>query len=64
MKTSVMNQMREWLFPVAVLLTWGVGVTYTLTRLGEAHQAHAIAAAARIAPERPAPVSPFLASAE
>lgn len=30
MKTSIL---REWLFPVAVLLTWSVGFSYTLLRL-------------------------------
>ncbi|MGZ6125453.1 MAG: hypothetical protein ACXWLR_10875 [Myxococcales bacterium] len=64
MKTPVMNAMREWLFPVVVMLTWAVGFTYTLTRLGEAHRTHAIAAAERMAPEQAAPESPRFAVAE
>lgn len=64
MKTPVMNRMREWLFPVAVLAFWAVGFTYTLTRLGEAHRTHAIAAAERIAPKQIAPELPVFASAQ
>jgi hypothetical protein len=61
MKTSILNTMREWMFPVAVLAFWAVGFTYTLTRLCEAHQTHAEAAAARMAPEA-APQSPLFAA--
>jgi hypothetical protein len=55
--------LREWLFPVAVMLTWGVGFTYTLVRLGEAHRTHAEAAIVRALPQ-PAPASHLLASAK
>lgn len=63
MKNPILIMMREWLFPVVVLAFWAVGFTYTLTRLGEAHRTHAIAAASRLAPA-PAPHSPLFASAK
>jgi hypothetical protein len=63
MKTPIMSTMREWMFPVVVVALWGVGFTYTLTRLGEAHRVHAIAAAERIAPPPAAPDLPVFASA-
>jgi hypothetical protein len=63
MKTPILTTMREWMFPVVVLTMWASGFTYTLTRLGEAHQAHAIAAQERVAPAQVAPQSPFFASA-
>ncbi|MGZ6124565.1 MAG: hypothetical protein ACXWLR_06370 [Myxococcales bacterium] len=64
MKTAMMSTMREWLFPVAVLAFWAVGFTYTLTRLGEAHRTHALAAAERVAPRTVAPELPAFASAQ
>lgn len=64
MKTPIMIKVREWMFPVVVLAFWAVGFTYTLTRLGEAHQTHALAAAARLAPAQAAPQSPLFASAK
>jgi hypothetical protein len=45
------------------MLTWGVGFTYTLVRLGEAHRTYAAAAVARALPQ-PAPASHLIASAE
>ena len=58
-----LSAIREWIFPVAVILMWAVGFSYSLIRLGEAHRTHAEAAIARAAPQ-PAPAAPFLASAE
>lgn len=63
MKRQTLSTIREWIFPAAVILFWAVGFTYTLTRLGEAHRTHAMAAAARMAAV-PTPASPVFASAE
>jgi hypothetical protein len=63
MKRQTLSAIREWMFPVAILIFWAVGMTYTLARLGEAHRAHEVAAAERAAPE-PVPAAPVLARAE
>ncbi len=64
MKSSVMNKMREWGFPVIVIAAWFLGFAYTLARLGEAHRTHSAAAVAAQAPAQPVPASPYVASAE
>ena len=64
MKSSVMNRMREWGFPVIVIAAWFLGFAYTLVRLGEAHQTHSAAAVAVQASAQPVPTTPFVASAE
>ena len=62
MNRQTPSRIRDWIFPAALILTWAVGSTYTLARLGEAHRAHAVAAA-RLSPQ-PAPATPLLARAE
>jgi hypothetical protein len=64
MKRQVLSTIREWMFPVAVILFWALGTSYTLARLGEAHQAHQEAAAARVTAPEPASAAPVLARAE
>ena len=61
MKT--LSAFREWLFPIAVLLGWSIGASYTLVRLGEAHRLREVPAVTRAAPEKDLG-SPFLARAE
>jgi hypothetical protein len=64
MKSSVMNRMREWGFPVIVLATWFLGFAFTLMRLGEAHRTHSAAAVAAQVSAQPVPATPYVASAE
>ena len=64
MKSSVMNKMREWGFPVIVIAAWFLGFAFTLARLGEAHRVHSAAAAAARASSQPVPAPPYVASAE
>ena len=64
MKSSVMNRMREWGFPVIVIAAWFLGFAYTLLRLGEAHRTHSAAAVTAQASTRPVPPPAFVASAE
>ena len=58
-----LSAIRDWIFPLAILVTWAAGFGYTMVRLGEAHRAYGDAAFARAAPAAE-PASPFLASAE
>jgi hypothetical protein len=64
MKSSVMNKMREWGFPVIVIAAWFFGFAYTLVRLGDAHRAHSAAAPAAQVSTQPVPATPYVASAE
>ena len=64
MKSSVLNKMREWGFPVIVIAAWFLGFAYTLVRLGDAHRAHSDAAVAAQAKVQPVPATPYVASAE
>jgi len=64
MKSSVMNKMREWGFPVIVIAAWFFGFAYTLARLGEAHRAHSAAGAAAQVSAQPVPSTPYVASAD
>ncbi len=64
MKSSVMNKMREWGFPVIVIAAWFLGFAYTLVRLGDAHRAHSAAAAAAQVSAPQVPATPYVASTE
>jgi hypothetical protein len=64
MKSSVMNKIREWGFPVIVLAAWFLGFAYTLVRLGDAHRTHNAAAAAAQVSAHPVSATPYVASAE
>jgi hypothetical protein len=65
MKSMLLNKMRDWGFPVVVLVTWFLAFGYTLMRLGEASRSHGIAAdaTASAAPD-PVSASPYVASAK